>query len=134
MFKWSDKSEGLLLTCDNRLIKLMNRVLELSPVDMTIIEGHRSNEVQAEMLRTGKSKLGPGKSKHNHSPSRAVDYAPLKNGGIDWNDREFWLQHVGFIKGVAAGMGIRIRCGADWDGDMETRDQSFHDLPHIELL
>ena len=24
--------------------------------------------------------------------------------------------------------------GADWDGDFSTNDQSFHDLPHIELI
>ena len=36
--------------------------------------------------------------------------------------------------GVAAVMGIPIRCGADWDGDHNLRDQTFNDLPHIELL
>jgi hypothetical protein len=34
---------------------------------------------------------------------------------------------------TAKELGIAIRCGADWDGDGLTSDQSFHDLAHIEL-
>jgi hypothetical protein len=31
-------------------------------------------------------------------------------------------------------MGIESRMGADWDGDFDTKDQTFHDLPHFELV
>ena len=30
-------------------------------------------------------------------------------------------------------MGIDIRCGADWDGDNRTKNQTFHDIVHFEL-
>ena len=41
---------------------------------------------------------------------------------------------VGFVEGVAAALGIKIRSGADWDMDRNVSDQSFIDLPHIELV
>jgi len=40
---------------------------------------------------------------------------------------------AGFIKGVAASMGIKLRIGADWDGDFDTNDQNFHDIVHFEI-
>ncbi len=53
---------------------------------------------------------------------------------IDWKDLDRFYQLVGFVKGIASQMNIKIKCGADWDGDNEFKDQSFHDLPHYELL
>ena len=34
---------------------------------------------------------------------------------------------------TALGMGIKLRWGGDWDGDWQTRDNTFDDLPHFEL-
>lgn len=128
MNSFSRSSRAKLDTCDQRLQDLFEEVLR--HVDITIIEGHRSAERQQHLFEAGKSKLPAGLSLHNAFPSRAVDVAPYP---IDWNNRERWLMFAGFVRGVAAARGILIRCGADWDGDMTTRDQSFHDMPHFEL-
>ena len=40
---------------------------------------------------------------------------------------------AGYVKGVAASLGIEIRIGADWNGNFTAKDQSFHDLPHFEI-
>tara|TARA_E500000305_G_C3918212_1_gene186781 strand:+ start:354 stop:692 length:339 start_codon:yes stop_codon:yes gene_type:complete len=102
-------------------------------IDVTVLEGHRSVERQAELFRQGKSKLdgSPGKmSKHNHKPSLAVDVAPYP---IDWQDRERFIACAFFIKGIASQMGIKLRLGADWNGDFRITE-SFFDAPHFELV
>jgi peptidoglycan L-alanyl-D-glutamate endopeptidase CwlK len=132
MNTYSAASLAHLETCHPDLRALFEEVIKHR--DCTIIEGHRSDERQEELWRTGASKLGPGQSKHNRSPSGAVDAGPYFPGeGIPWNDRERWLTWGGFVLGVAAVLGIKIRAGSDWDGDWLHSDQSFHDMPHFEL-
>ena len=82
------------------------------------------------MHYAGKSQLEYPKSRHNLVPSMAVDVCPYP---IDWNDRERFSYFAGYVRGVAAGMGIDIRWGGDWDSDGEVKDNSFDDLPHFEL-
>ena len=135
--RFSQKSSEKLDTCHGELRVLFKRVLEVCPLDITIIEGMRSNERQQELYDTGMSKLQAGQSKHNVTEkeplSRAVDVAPLTENGIEWENRELWLHFGGYVKGVAREMGIPIRWGGDWDGDFSFKDQTFHDMPHFEL-
>lgn len=126
---FSDRSLSRLETCHPDLQRLFREVVK--HFDCSVIQGHRSNEEQAEMLRTGRSQLGPGRSKHNREPSMAVDVAPWP---IDWQDWNRWYAFAGFVLGVASQMGIEIRSGLDWDGDFDFHDQSFMDAPHFELV
>lgn len=128
MPKYSSRSKSRLATCDPKLQKLFNEVIK--HWDCTILEGMRDEETQNEYFRTGRSKLKFPSSKHNSSPSRAVDAAPYP---IDWQDIERFRAFGGFVLGVAAALGIKIRWGGDWDGDRSFKDQSFNDLPHFEL-
>lgn len=128
MPQFSNRSAERLATCHADLQRLFNEVIK--KYDCTILEGHRSNERQEELYYQGKSKLRAGFSKHNETPSIAVDVAPYP---INWNDRNRFYHFVGYVKGVADQLGISIRCGADWDGDNDLRDQTFFDLPHFEL-
>lgn len=99
-------------------------------LDFTVLEGHRTRQDQEKALTEGKTTLPWPKSKHNTFPSLAVDVAPYP---IDWDDARRFYYLQGFIRGVASQMGIKIRQGADWDGDGLLNDQTFHDLPHLEL-
>lgn len=118
-------------SCEPALKSLMNEVIK--HVDITVLEGHRTVDRQAELFSQGKSKLdgSPGKmSKHNYSPSRAVDVAPWP---IDWQDRERFIACAYYIKATADQLGIKVRLGADWNGDMRF-SESFFDAPHVELV
>lgn len=129
MPSFSGKSKAQLATCDKRLQKVFNEVVK--HVDCTVLEGVRSLDRQKELVRTGKSKTL--KSRHlpnSKGESEAADVVPYP---IDWNNKERFYLFAGFVKGIAAGMGIKLRMGADWDGDFTTRDQTFHDLPHFEI-
>lgn len=129
MNRYSALSEMRLQSCHEDLQRLFRKVLE--SYDHTIICGHRDEFFQEEAVRLGRSEKKWPTSKHNKLPSLAVDAAPYP---IDWEDRARFYHFAGFVKAVAWSMGIKIRCGCDWDNDNEFKDQNFHDLPHFELV
>jgi hypothetical protein len=129
MPKFGNSSATRLATCHPDLQKLFNEVIK--NYDCTILQGHRSKEEQDEFFRTGRSKVQYPNSKHNSSPSMAVDVVPYP---IDWNDWNRFYHFAGYVKGVADSLGIRIRSGIDWDGDNDFNDNTFNDAPHFELL
>ena len=126
---FGERSRNNLETCHGDLQKLFNEVIK--HFDCSVICGHRGQEEQDRAFHDGRSKLKFPQSKHNKMPSLAADVVPYP---IDWNDTRRFYMFVGIVRGVAAMMNIPVRCGADWDGDMEIKDQNFHDLPHFELL
>lgn len=129
MKEFGKASKERLGTCHSDLQRLFAEVQKR--YDCTIVCGYRGEEDQEEAYRTGKSKVRFPNSKHNQSPSLAVDVVPFP---IDWKDRTRFYHFAGFVLGVAAGMGIKIRWGGDWDGDFVLNDQKFFDLPHFELV
>lgn len=134
MAAFSSKSKAKLDTCDKKLQKVFNEVIK--HWDCTILEGHRDQKTQDMYYEQGKSKLKWPSGKHNSIPSKAVDVAPyFKNApNIRWNDVDSFRYFAGFVMGIAASMNIKLRWGGDWDGDKDNKDQSFHDLPHFELV
>ena len=126
---YSKNSQARLDTCDPRLRELFNEIIR--HYDCAILEGRRGKQTQNEYHRTGRSKLRWPRSKHNKTPSLAVDVAPYP---VDWNEGRRFYHFAGFVEGVASQMGLRVRWGGDWDGDREFSDQNFHDLPHFELV
>ena len=135
MPRFSQRSRDRLDTCHPDLIRLMDAVIE--HMDITILCGHRSTKEQAELHSKGMTKLdgSPGKmSKHNHSPSLAVDFSPYP---IDWQDRERWIAAAYYVKATADQLGIKVRLGADWNGDMRFvssgAGREFFDAPHVEI-
>lgn len=128
MPKFSTRSKERLSTCDQRLFDLFSDVVE--HFDCTVLVGHRTEAEQDEAFRTGHSKLKWPKSKHNHTPSLAVDVAPYP---IDWKDRERFTYFAGFVLGMATTRGIRIRWGGNWQMDTMLRNNTFDDLVHFEI-
>ena len=126
---FSKKSQAKLDTCHNDLRKVFARVIQ--HVDCTVLEGHRSKELQDKYYSEGKSKVKFPNGRHNQTPSMAVDVAPYP---IDWTDRERFHLFAGFVLGVATAMGVKLRWGGDWDKDWEVNDNRFDDFPHFELI
>ena len=109
---------------DAKLVNVLNELIKI--MDVTIIEGKRSAERQAELLEKGATKVKYSR----HMDGKAVDLAPYP---INWNDREHFHYMGGMIRGIAKQMKVNVRWGGDWDGDGEVADNSFDDLVHIEL-
>lgn len=133
-YAFSKRSRAALDSCHPDLIRLFEEVIK--HVDCTIIEGHRNEVTQNQYFMAGKSQVVFPKSKHNSFPSNAVDVVVYHTGSnsIRWDHINDHYQFVGFVRGIASQMGIKIRCGADWNRDYDTYDQDFHDLPHFELV
>ena len=130
---FSKRSKNKLKTCDIRLQEIFNEVVK--KYDCSILCGHRSKAEQDKAYNEGKSKLRYPQSKHNGTPSKAVDVAPYhkNNPHIQWNNLKSFHVFAGYVYRVAEEMGYKIRWGGNWEmGDI--KKQSFEDLPHFEIL
>lgn len=131
MYKYSRTSTRRLKECDRLIQEVFYEVVK--HVDTTIITGYRSEEEQNEKYTSSLSKVKWPNSKHNSSPSRAIDASPYPIPE-NWDDRERFTLFAGYVLGIAASRGIRMRWGGDWDKDFEVRDNKFDDLVHFELI
>lgn len=129
MPQFSERSARILSTADKRLQALFNEVVKT--YDCTVLCGHRGKEDQEEAYRTGKSKVLWPHSKHNRMPSLAVDVAPFP---IDWKDMNRFYHFAGYVIRTAQDLGINVRSGLDWNGNLDLKDQNFMDAPHWELV
>lgn len=123
------RSAERLATCDARLIGLVDAVSRHQA--LLVLEGHRDQVAQDAAFAAGKSKLRWPHSKHNALPSLAFDAAPAP---LDWQDRERFTLFAGFVLGMAAARGVRLRWGGDWNRDGQVKDNRFDDLVHFELM
>jgi len=124
MPRFGKRSKERLKGVDAKLVNVANELIKL--MDVTVIEGLRSQERQNELVAQGKSKTKFGK----HVAGKALDLAPYP---IDWEDRERFHYMGGLVRGIGHSLGVSVRWGGDWDSDGEIKDNSFDDLVHIEI-
>ena len=131
-YRYSRRSMSRLRTCDSDLVLLMVQALAdpACPCDVTVIEGHRGEARQNEMHATGKSQLRWPRSRHNSTPSMAVDVAPYVRGAVswDWDDYHPLAEH---IKATWARLKAekKVVGELEWGGDW----RSFKDGPHWQI-
>ena len=124
MPRFGRRSKERLKGVDVKLINVLNELVKI--MDVTVIEGLRSQERQNELVAKGASKTKYSK----HIQGKAVDLAPYP---IDWEDRERFHYMGGMVRGIGQQLNVNIRWGGDWDSDGETKDNSFDDLVHVEI-
>lgn len=117
---FSKSSQDKLSTCHPFLQEICNELIK--ETDFTVLCGYRGEVDQNEAYNTGKSKAKWGQSKHNASPSKAVDIAPYP---IDWNNHQGFKDLASKFKVIADHKNIKI----NWGGDFK----NIVDLPHFEL-
>lgn len=115
-----------LKLCHKDLIKLAMAVDAVYPIQ--VICGPRNEADQNKAFDENKTKLKFPESKHNKTPSMAIDCVPDPDQNpktISWADlKEFEIMCLTF-ESYAEQFEINIRLG---------RDFSFKDFPHIELI
>jgi peptidoglycan L-alanyl-D-glutamate endopeptidase CwlK len=124
MYRFGRKSKERLKGVDHRLIKVLDELIKI--MDVTVIEGLRSEERQKELLEKGATKVKYSR----HMEGKAVDLAPYP---IDWENRDGFHYMGGMIRGIAHQLGLKIRWGGDWNSDGDVKDNGFDDLVHIEI-
>lgn len=152
-----ETSRKRLDTCDPILIHVLTVASCIT--NFTVVCGHRGMEEQTEAFMKKLSKTPWPQSKHNAMPSQAVDIAPydpqfkilwgteqqyatIANvNGVSLVDARRWVWQryahmMGVVKGVAAVLypDVVLRWGNDWDSDENYLDQTFVDMPHIEVV
>ncbi len=135
MPQFGARSHANLRTCHDDLQILFNEVVAI--YDCAVICGNRPEEEQEAAFLAGRSKVQFPNSTHNKMPSHGADVVPWP---VDWQDHRRFYIFGGFVLATAARLYStrdiqhRIRWGGDWDGDLDLKDQNFHDLPHFELV
>jgi hypothetical protein len=129
MPSFSKRSRSRLETCDERLQELLSEAIK--QVDFSVLCGFRNEADQEAAYVEGASTKQWPDSKHNRSPSPAVDVAPYP---VDWNDPARFARLFGYIERIAHEKGIKIRWGADWNQNWRTKDERLVDMPHIEIV
>ena len=120
MFKLGKKSQKALIGVHPDIIKVINRALEISVIDFTVIEGLRTLERQKVLYAAGATKT----LKSRHLTGHAVDLAPYINGSIRW-DWPLFYKIADAMKAASKELGIPLEWGGDW--------KSFKDGPHWQL-
>lgn len=133
-FRSRQKMEGL----HPKLIAVIERAIEITKQDFTVIEGVRTKERQQELYDQGRKTPGPIVTwtlNSRHLPGkdglgRAVDIAPSP---LDWNDLKKFDAIADAMFAAAKELKVKLRWGADWDSDGKRRERSEHDSPHFEI-
>ena len=99
--------------------------------DIVVLEGVRDITRQKELVEQGRSKTM--NSMHLIQDDGFAHAVDIFADPIEWESWKRNYLFAGYIKGIACSIGVKIRCGADWDGDFHVKDQTFHDLPHFEI-
>lgn len=132
-------SERALIGVHPRLVAVVRRALQLSPVDFKVLEGVRTPERQRHLYAQGRT--APGQvvtwtlnSNHFIHPAtgygHAVDLLPAP---FDWKDLQPFNQVAQAMLQAAQELDTHIRWGADWDQDGNPREKGETDSPHFEL-
>ena len=131
-WRYGRRSLARLATCHEHLQLLMNTALAdpRCPSDISIIEGHRGRERQNALKAEGKSQLSYPRSKHNSSPSLAVDVAPYIDGSISWDWAHYrpLAAHIEQVWRELFDAG-RVSGSLEWGGTW----RRFPDAPHWQL-
>lgn len=138
MPKFGKTSLERLSTCHPHIRYVLESAIVNTPIDFTVVCGHRDKAAQEAAFNSNppRTTLHWPHSKHNTLPSIAVDIAPWWKGhGIVWKRRDEFIWLAGWICGIADQKGIKMIWGGNWDNDQELiSDQTFIDLPHLELV
>lgn len=103
------------------LVKVVDEAAK--EVNITLLCGHRNQEDQDRAFAEGKSKLKWPKSRHNSTPSEAVDITPYP---CHWNDTKSFKDMAIKVKEAAK----RVNVDIEWGGECFGK---FIDMPHFQL-
>lgn len=102
------------------LVRVVERAIELTSVDFTVLEGLRTTERQKTLVAAGASKT----MNSRHITGHAVDLGAYVDGQVDWS-WPLYERIAAAMKLAAKELGVAITWGGDW--------RTFKDGPHFEL-
>lgn len=136
MYKLGPRSQSRLKGVHPDLVKVVERAIEITQIDFTVLEGVRSKARQAQLVASGASKTMDSR----HLTGHAVDLGALVAGQVRW-DWGLYLRIAEAVRTASLELGIPIRWGGTWGllsdlkGDItaDVLHKRFPDGPHYEL-
>ena len=119
-FKLGTRSRKNLAGVHPDLVRVVERAIELTPIDFTITEGLRTKARQKELVAAGASQT----MNSRHITGHAIDFAALIGGKVRW-DWPLYPRIAAAFKQAASELNVPIVWGGDW--------ATLIDGPHIEL-
>ena len=119
MYSLGPRSKQRLKGVHPDLVKVVERAIEISTIDFTVLEGLRTPERQKALVEAGASQT----LNSRHITGHAVDLGAWVDNQVDWS----WpLDHkiAAAMKDAAKQEGVSIVWGGDW---------KMRDGPHFEL-
>jgi len=114
------RSKARLVGVHPDLVKVVERAIQITPIDFTVLEGVRTLATQRKYVANGASRT----LRSRHLTGHAVDLAPLVSGKVSWHWPHYHILAPA-MKQAAAELRIPIEWGGDW--------RSFKDGPHWQL-
>ena len=132
MPSFGKRSLGCRAECDPRLQAIADEAIKR--IDFGVIVGSRSNADQQIAYEKGLTKLGPGLSPHNQTPSKAFDFIPSPFTDADWKNFDRFKEVAAVLCQVAAELNIPVRWGGTWSNrPAQDAPAHFCDSDHFEL-
>jgi len=119
-FALGAKSKERLKGVHPDLVRVVERAIQLTEVDFTVLEGLRTVARQQQLVKSGASKT----MRSRHLTGHAVDLAAVIDGEVRW-DWPLYHKIAKAVKQAAAELKVPIEWGGDW--------QTFKDGPHWQL-
>ena len=91
------------------LVQVVERAIQITPVDFTVLEGLRTIQRQQELLASGATTT----LKSRHLTGHAVDLGALVGGKVRW-DWPLYHKIAAAVKQAAKEVGVPIEWGGDW--------------------
>lgn len=120
MYTLSTRSLDRLNGVHPDLVSVVKLAIHLSEIDFVVLEGVRTKERQAQLLKAGASFT----LKSRHLTGHAVDLGALVNKEVRW-DWPLYHRIAKAMKQAAIDLDVPIVWGGDW--------RTFKDGPHFEL-
>ena len=102
------------------LVRVVQRAIQITPIDFTVGEGLRTLQRQRELLAAKATTT----MRSRHLTGHAVDLIALVEGKPRW-DWPLYDRVAEAMKRAAAELGVSIEWGGDW--------HTFKDGPHFQL-
>ena len=118
IYKLGTRSMQSLSGVNPDMVAVVEKAIEITEEDFSVIEGIRSLDRQKQLLKDGKSTT----LNSRHITGHAVDMVPYP---VDWEDLKRFEKMAKAMKKAAKELDISIVWGGDW--------KNFYDAPHFEL-
>jgi peptidoglycan L-alanyl-D-glutamate endopeptidase CwlK len=120
MFNLGERSRSRLAGVHPDLVRIVERAIQITPVDFTVLEGVRTLARQKQLVAAGASQT----MRSRHITGHAVDLGAYVGRSVRW-DWPLYGRIAGAMKQAAAELGIPLEWGGDW--------RTLKDGPHFQL-